>query len=291
MVVAIAIAAYVGVPKIITYYHAQKNPVTAPSTASVISVNPTGNPTTRDTLNDGIPDWEKIAVGLNPSDPKSTAAFTKLSQTAGTDTMAQVANTNDTNKVAYTLFNNLVTVSNQNGTLDDATVADQTNQELTNYVTSLAPADVYTDASLQSVSDSVENQQSYKKSIQSLGPIDLFSPSFQATLADYLTTGNSSKSVTNVVSNIQTLVTKMQTVPTPSGILDYQVGNMNALNNFAKVLSSYDTTNKDPLYQYANMSLLQMYEASLVSNSASILTYYKDPKAAIFEKIIQAQQQ
>jgi len=290
IVIAVGVGAYVGIPQLINYYHLRANPP-APKTVSIESVVPVGNPTTRDTLQDGIPDWEKIAVGLNPSDPSSTAAFTKISQAAGADTMNQLATTNDTDKVAYTLFNNIVNVSNQGGTVDDTTVTDQTNQELTNYISAITPAEIYTDASLQAVPDTSENQQAYKKSMQALDPVDIFDTSFQADLAAYLSAGTPEKSVTDMMARIQDLLGKMQTIPTPQGIVTYQVGNMNALDSFVKIVNAYDTTNQDPLYQYANMSLLQMYEASIISNSASILDYYKDPKAAVFEKVIQAQQQ
>ena len=291
LVIAIIVALYFVVPRVIAMTrHSAKTVPSVSAQSDIIPVATTGDPITRDTLDDGIPDWEKIAVGLNPSDPQSTTEFKNFSATTDPATLSQLQNSTDTDKVSYTIFNNILNSANQTGSLPDSTVTDETNQELTNYVASITPAQQYDDTSLQTVPDTAANQAAYKKQIDSIESMDLFSKTFQSELSDYLSTGAQGTPVLAIAAQIQTALPQLKALPVPAGIIDYQIQTMNALDGFSKVISAYDPTNTDPLYQFANMTLVQTYQYAIIKNSAAILDYYNDPQGAALDKIIAAAQ-
>ena len=288
--IVVIVALYIGVPRVIaTMRHKSVAKTPTITASSAVIVTPVGDPVTRDTLNDGIPDWEKIAVGLNPSDPKSTAEFKNFSTTSDPATLKQIKSSTDTDKVSYTIFNNIKNAANQSGALSDSVVTDQTNQELSNYAASLAPADIYTTSSLKTVDDSPANQAAYKQQINAIGSVDLFNASFQKDLALFLSKGSNNSKIDPVISKIQSVIPKIASVPTPAGIVAAQVGNLNAMNGFVTILKTYDTTNTDPLYQFTHESLIQMYETQIIKNSATILVYYNDPRAKDFATVTPSQ--
>jgi hypothetical protein len=255
------------IPKLITGFSRHATPA---QQNTLIVTAPVGNPLTRDSNGNGVPDWEEVAAGLDPYEKNAVSP----------DSLPATTDVSDSSKLSYTIFEDIVQQTNQSGNFDGPTISNASQQEFLNYFKSLAPAEYYSTQNISVVQSTPAVDQTYKETITAIGGVELFNKTFQKDLTSFLNGGAFANSIKNKITQIETLLPKMAAVPIPSGIADDQIATFNALDGFDKVLQNYDITNTDPLYQFANETLIKMYEWAIIKHSVAVLAYYRDPSAA-----------
>lgn len=270
-----------------------KKPVSQQSPSPAITVL-SGNPIARDSDNDGVMDWQEIAANLDPYDPETATgtpdreAYRAAAANLDPQAAASWDLSSDTDKISYTIFDKVVSQTNESGNIDTA-VQVASAQELYNYIASLAPAERYTAANVPGVAATSDQEQAYKKTIASIGSVSIFDNAFQASLSSYLTNGSDQAVIAKKVAAIKSALEKMRAVPVPESIRADQIANFNALDGFAQVIAGYDPQRAtDPIYQFAHATLLKMYEWAMINHSAAILNHYGDPQGQVINAAIKA---
>lgn len=253
-----------------------------------------GNPIVRDSDHDGVMDWQEIAANLDPYNPETIQGTPDSSvyhaATAGLDPETAVSweTSSDTDKISYTIFDKIVSETNQSGNIDTAMQA-ASAEELLRYIQGIAPAERFTVDSLQSVPATPESERAYKESIKKSGAVSIFDAGFQKSLNNYLTQGSDGQIIAKKVAEIAKQLSVVATISVPDSIIQDQVANLNALDGFGKVLSAYQPAKSgDPIYQFATITLIKMYEWAMIKHSAAILNHYGDPMGNVMLSAINA---
>lgn len=284
----IGIGLIITLPKIILQAKQSRVSPSAPTPTTIV----VGDPTTRDSDGDGIYDWQEIAIGLDPTISETvtgvadTISFENLTEQLSSTTRNLFENTPDSTKLSYTIYKNATLQSNGTSITDEA-LANSFKQELTNYIVSLAPEEKYTPTNLPRKPSTPEYDAEYLATTKTFPLIDLFSPTTQRLINDYLTTGANKPAITKKIQEIRSTLALFEKIPVPESIFEEQRGVFNALYAIATLLENYDPTSTDGAYLTGYNTLIQSYQMSIIKNTTAVLTYYKDPRAVPITQALQ----
>ncbi len=287
-VIAIITILIFTVPKIVTWVisgHSRNS-----STSAVVITIPSGDPTTRDSDGDGIPDWEEIAVGLNPLSAETTpgipdaVAFEKIKSAVGPVNFQTAAdNATDSDKVGLALYSDLSQNAIATGSTSDASVVTITQSEITNYIKSAqAKNKTYSNTDLKITTDN--NNASIKKYYQDLKKLDtpVLDQNFITHTSSYIN-GKESKDpyISGVIASLDDMVKKLLITTVPSTAVPIHLDTINALYGIEQTLTNYDPTTNDGLTKFGTVALIEDYYRSAVIANANQIQYFSvilDPK-------------
>jgi hypothetical protein len=267
-------------PRTITWF--QNFHLSNIQTKSLVINVPSGDPTSRDSDGDGIPDWQEIAVGINPLSPETIAGvpdmvtFEKVKKTVGIDLFnITKANATDTDKVGLALYNDLSQDSIASGTASTHSVSAITSAEVANYITAKhAKNKKYTAADLVITDNTDSNIKKYYDAI-----VKINTPIFDKNLVSHVSAyidNKESKAVyiDQKLATIDTFIPKILAIPVPSTAVDIHLAGLNALSGLRETIAAYDPATTDNLSQLGTVGLVEDYIRSAVLANANLMQYF-----------------
>lgn len=237
---------------------------------------PTGDPSTRDTLGDGIPDWEKIAVGLNPSDPNSTKLFQKLQQTLGTTNLNQAFGTaTDTDKVSLTISSDLSTITSQKGLASGTDVANSTSQEVLSYIDAHEKQNqTFTAADIKTTDDSLTSNTAYYNALKPLLSDTPTTKAFPQKLNDYINGTGTKEDLAPGLDYLNTTIQTLKGVSVPRSVVALHLQILTDTNGLLQTINGIDPTNSDEMTKMSNISLVQDYLIKLTKEAGKLSIFF-----------------
>lgn len=234
-------------------------PVVTPLVVTPV-IAPPGNPITRDSNNNGIPDWKDFAETFSFNENIS------LDQT-------QVP---DTDKISYTIFDKVAQQSSLGQELTDEMLTKTIQEEVYAYMKDLAPDPIYTiGVNLTTVPTTPESLALYKKQVAAITPVDVLNEDFSQKIFAYLTRGEYEKTILAKTTEIQSVLTKASAIPLPESLAPHQEIIFNNLYRLTVLLKNKPYLNTDPLYTYAHQVLIYSVFNEIIQESALIQKNYE----------------
>ena len=288
-VIIIAFAAYYLVPVIIKKIsHLKKTPSSDDGSSVAVL---TGDPTTRDTDGDGVPDWQEIIVGLDPRNPETkhgtpdAVAFENIRSQVGADTFAQqAAQVTDTDKVALALYDGYSNDAAVQGQSTNGAVSAITETEVFNYITAKkAKNKKYTAKDLTTTGNTTPEVKAYYDALKS-SSANILDKEFTTHLTAYIQ-GKEPRSAyfDKKIPLINKLVADALKIPVPTTAVANHLQGLNALSGIAQTLDTYDATTPDELSQFGTLGLIQDYINEDLTANGNLTLYFSvvlDPKNA-----------
>ncbi|MDB4984116.1 MAG: hypothetical protein JWM20_295 [Patescibacteria group bacterium] len=268
------------IPKLIIYLRSHRT-IVSPNAALVVSV-PSGDPTTRDSDGDGIPDWQEIAVGLNPFSGETTKgtpdplAFQNIKTVIGANDFQNVSdNATDTDKLALSLYSDLSRNAQDTGSTSGDTVSAVTGAEVANYIQAAqAKNKTYASANLTVVDNSQSSVQTYFKAMNALNTTVL-GKDFVTHVSSYIDNKETKNAYLSAqLATIDGMVTKLLAIPVPSTAAAIHLAGINALSGIEQTINSYDPTTTDSLSQLGTVALIQDYTRAAIISNANLGQYF-----------------
>lgn len=279
-IIAIVCILIISIPKIITWVKSHHSGILA--STNIIATVPTGDPTTRDSDGDGVPDWEEIAVGLNPFSAETTPgvpdalAFEKIKSVVGVDNFQNAAdNASDADKVGLALYSDISKNAISTGTTTSTSVSTVTGAEVANYIQAQQTKNkTYTKTDLTISDDSESSILAYYKGMTTFSNSP-FDKDFITHITSYIQ-GKETKDVylAAKLTTIDQMVTKLLAVPVPRTAVTIHLSILNSLYGLSQTLESYDSTTTDSLAQLGTVALAQDYIRTSVTSVANIVEYF-----------------
>ena len=250
-----------------------------------------GNETMADLVNksttgDGIPDWEKVLWGLDPTKSENvpgvpdSVTIAKLQQAAsGASSQTDTGTTSDTNLTQTDKFSReflaTVTTLAQNGGVDangnmDQNTVDQITNTLEDNVQNSPQRKVYTSSDITVINDdSIKTIKTYNNALAALPE----KSSIKYTVMDVLqkfapdATGNNADPsvlpelipIVNEMSNLRDRTLK---VPVPQSFVSLHLQAVNALEGIIENLNDIQLFSTDPLVAFSGMSKYEQNASS-----------------------------
>lgn len=284
IIIAILVVIGVGyftVPMIINSL--KKGPVkTVPPTNLVVSA-PTGDPTTRDSDGDGIPDWQEIALGLDPNNPQSKkgvpdmTTYQNIKDAVGNNTFdLEAGKVTDTDKVSLTIYDALSSDSKKNNGISVEATQAVTGQELYNYIAAQKKlVTVYTEKDLNVVEGTIDSNKNYASKMKVLLADTPETKKYPSTINAYLDTDTAKDkpAIAPVLTYFEKIIAAMKSTPVPASAVSTHLDILNAVQGVYQIVKTYDPNETDPTVQVSAVSLVQDYLISL-SKSLGMLSVY-----------------
>ena len=253
-----------------------------PPTNLVIST-PIGDPTTRDTDGDGVPDWQEIAIGLDPNKPQTKpgvpdmTAYQNIKSAVGNNTFdLEAGKVTDTDKVSLTIYDALASDSKKNNGVSVAATQSVTGQELYNYIAAQKKLiTVYTDKDIHTIDVTLESNKDYASKMKILLADTAETKKYPSIINTYLDTDNTGDktTITPVLAYFEKIIASLKTIPVPTAAVSTHLDILNAVQGVYQVVKTYNPTDTDPTSQVSAVSLAQDYLISL-SKSLGMLSVY-----------------
>lgn len=259
VIIFFGFVAFWGIPKIYTslkYW----NGVPAKKFSLSATVLPSGDPTTRNILGDGIPDWQKILVGIDPKDPEGATKFKKIKDAVGASTFDfSASQVTDTDKVSLALYDGIGRDSINQGSVTPESITNFTQTEIANYIQAKQQSlKIYTPKDfVTSEGNDTEAITTYYKAMQGTSG-NLIDKDFATHLQEYIL-GKESKDVyiAGKITEMQTLVQKLLSISVPTTALTMHTAGTNAISSMMQVLDTYIPSSDDTISQFATTTLIQ----------------------------------
>ena len=281
-VLVLVIIAYIAIPPLARVL--KKHTSSSGPTPTVTFGLPTGDPTTRDSSGQGIPDWELIAVGISPTDPNAVADFEKMKAKMSVTALDTLENqTTDTDKISLTTGNVLTQDGAANDGITGNDVDQATGSEILNYVSGIETQNTkYFLSSLTVVDSNLANATAYQKGIKGISYVDLTSSTIWQHISGYVQGTENVTATSKILAQMQTSITSMEAIPVPQPIAQDDLDAINALSGFYQTLSAYDPTKStDQAYQFGTVGALQSYVHDYILAEGEFSLYLQialDPK-------------
>jgi hypothetical protein len=228
------------------------------------------NTTSNSFLNDGIPDWQKILVGLDPKDPASTQLFYERKQVLESQGLwDDTQNFTLDNQIGISIGNNLV----EQGLVNDITIGQESGEEIIAYIEKL-------DASLKKYSridieeDGAGDQQA---DLNYLNSFDILSKEFTAllqsnrmTIEAYFDNPTLQNKPVTFLAGTSRIIEKMLLLPVPSGPREIHLNIINMIYGMHQVINTYDSIPaQENIQRFAYVTLFQ----TKLADFSNMLTY------------------
>ncbi|MEI8223920.1 MAG: hypothetical protein WCG20_02235 [bacterium] len=253
-----------------------------PPTNLVIST-PTGDPTTRDTDSDGVPDWQEIAMGLDPNKPQTKdgvadmTTFQNIKNAVGNNTFdLEAGKVTDTDKVSLTIYDALASDSKKNNGVSVEAAQAVTGQELYNYIAAQKKqVAVYTTKDINVTEGTLESNKDYAAQMKVLLADTPETKKYPTTINTYLDSDSTKdkSAITPVLAYFEKTIVALKSTPVPSPAASTHLDILNAIQGVYQIVKTYNPTDTDPTSQVSAVSLVQDYLISL-SKSLGMLSVY-----------------
>lgn len=266
---------FLGVPKIFKWFSLRN--ATAPANPTLLAtVLPSDDPTTRNVLGDGIPDWQKILVGIDPKDPLGAMKFKKIKEAIGADTFdASASQVSDTDKVSLTLYDGITKESVLSGNVDTAAIATRTRTEIANYIQAKKKSEkAYTTKDFVTTTNDTSAIKSYYAAIQATNS-DIFDKDFATHLQLFLSGKESGDIyISRKVSDMKELLNKLLTIPVPTTALTMHMTAANGIYSVMQALDTYKPLDNDNLQQLGTAAVVQDATLSVTDAITNLSAYF-----------------
>lgn len=230
---------------------------------------PTGDPTSRDTDGDGIPDWQEILVGLDPYNKTTkrgtpdAEAFETLKNTLGSDLFnEQSSRITDTDKLSLTLFDTFSKNSAGANGITAGAAQVITEQELSQYI--LAQRSTVSEIKIENltiVEATLVSNQSY---IQKMKTVTNDGGSFDTineNISNFLDEPSEAdiSAVRNFINTIDKKVPELITIEVPRPIAQNHLTMINSLKGISQILGAYNPRTNDELQKTSTAVIVQDY--------------------------------
>ncbi len=280
-IIALAIALYFFIPWAVRKGH--QVAVSGQASDSLVAI-PTTDPTIRDSSGTGIPDWELIAVGIDPHDPNAAAEFAKIRTQISPQDLTNLENqTTDTDKVSLAIYGDLAATSQVDDGISGTSVGTATGDEVLNYIAAQkAKLTLSTLSDLNIVPSSLATNQAYYKQEKQI--VSLNNPVFKTFLGQLQTyfagTGDKT-SLQPGLDLIEKNINDLKSVPVPDTAAPMNLGVINELQELYQTVSTYDPANSDDLSRMSSLSIVQDSLINLTKSEGGLTIYFSialDPK-------------
>lgn len=226
-----------------------------------------GDPTTRDTDGDGVPDWQEIILGLDINNPQSKpgipdkVTFQTIKNQVGADTFdLEAGQVTDTDKVSLTIYDALSKDSVKNEGISVAGTQAVTGQELYNYIAARkGELRTYTEKDLVATTGSLENNQVYAQKMNMILADDSVSKNGPELIQAYLDDQASRQNIQPMLSLLQKKVSLLLEVPVPPSAIPMHLDIINSAQGIYQLLDEYRPNSEDPAAKISTVSLVQDY--------------------------------
>lgn len=271
---------YFTLPSLVTLI--KKTTLDTKTKPSLIVGLPTGDPTTRDTDRDGVPDWQEIAIGLDSNNPQTkpgapdlTTFETIKNQVGESAFNLEASKVTDTDKVSLTIYDALAKDSVKNNGISVQTTQAVTAQELYNYIAAQKKLiTVYSAADIQTVPDSLTANQVYAKKMKTILADTPATKDAPAKISTYLEGTSGKETVQPALVSLQGKIKEMKAVSVPVSAQKIHLDLLNALQGVYQVVDSYNPTANDPTVQVSATSLTQDYLIIAAKNTGYLSMYF-----------------
>jgi hypothetical protein len=290
-IIIIGIAGYFLVPPVFRSIKKLTTPTT-PKTDLLVAV-PTGDPLTRDSDGDGVPDWEEILVGLDPHNPETKpgvpdlVAFNKIKASIGNNLFdTQASQVTDTDKVSLAIYDDLSTNSVKNGGVSGTSTAIATGQEILNYISARRAKIIkITTTDVNLVPDSLDSNTKYSNKMKSIFSNNntVFKNAPDA-LKGYLTGNTDRSTIDPALAFLQKTIADLKAAPVPYSAKNLHLEVLNELQEIYQVINEYDPKNTDEITQVSTSSLIQDDIINLAKSVGNLSIYFSvalDPKGYV----------
>lgn len=242
---------------------------------------PTGDPTTRDTDRDGIPDWQEIAIGLDPNKSETKAGvpdmttFQSIKNTIGSNTFdLESSKVTDTDKVSLTIYDALEKDSTKNNGVSVSSAQTVTSQELYNYIQARKNTiPQFTQKDLVLVESTLESNKSYYEQIKTVLANSKETNNAPQQISTYIDNASTKESITPIISQLDKSIKRLKTTPVPIPAAQTHLELLNSMKGVYEILTTIDPTNSDEIYKLSNSSLVQDY-LMIGTKSLGLLSVY-----------------
>lgn len=244
---------------------------------------PTTDPLTRDTSGSGIPDWELLAVGIDPHDPNAAAEFNKIKNAMSPTDFSSLENqTTDTDKVSLAIFGDIASDAEANDGISGTSTAQATGQEVLNYIAAQkAKVTQYNLSDLTVVLSSLSTNEAYSKTMKAILADNAVFKDAPTQLKNYLTGTADKSTILPALDFIENTVTKLKATPVPGPAAQIHLAIVNELEEMYEVINAYDPTSTDQTAQISTESLIQDDLINLAKSEGDLGIYFSvslDPK-------------
>jgi hypothetical protein len=244
---------------------------------------------------DGIPDWEKVLLGLDPTKTENipgvpdSVTIAKLQAQQKADGSGQVvastdnSNLNQTDTFSKELFATVATLDasgavDANGNMDQTTV-DKLSSSLENSIQNSPQRKIYTLSDLNITNDSSE--KALKKYVDTLNILTSKKP-LKYTALDVLNKFSPDNTGVNtdptvlpeldpIISKNTALINGMLKMEVPQPLSTMHLNYINALEGLVENISDVKLYNTDPIISFSGMSKYETNITALESASQGIL--------------------
>ncbi len=253
--------------------------------AKPLSLNitlPSGDPTTRDSDGDTIPDWQEIAVGLDPHKKQTSPGvpdeevFSTIKNKLGVEAFNQAASeSTSTDRLSLTIANDIDQSAILNGTTIDKSISAASVHEILNYIESQKSSFlVYTSKDISVVENNLKNNGDYAARMNAILKDNPTTRSADVDIKNYaLGTGSREKALA-AAAIIQKSVIALKTTPVPSAAMEIHLAIMNALQGFYQTTQITDPTTEDEITRLGPLSLLQDYAIQFTKAVGQLTVYF-----------------
>lgn len=276
VIICFGFVSFWGIPKL---YKTIKSWGNVPTTKFSLSatVLPDGDPTTRNILGDGIPDWQKILVGIDPKDPDGAAKFKKIKDAVGASTFDfSASQVTDTDKVSLALYDGIGRDSINQGSVTPESITNFTQAEIKNYIEAKQKTlKIYTSKDfVASEGNDIDIITAYYKDMQGTNG-NIIDKDFATHLQAYIL-GKESKDVyiSGKINEMQNLLQKLLSISVPTTALAMHTAGTNAISQMIQILDSYIPSSEDTISQFATTTLIQGFISGIQDINNQLAGYF-----------------
>lgn len=264
LAVVVVGAAIYGIPKLVRYVKESRSHKTETKAPEVSAQ--AGDPTSRDSDLDGIPDWEEVLVGLDPRNPETTkgvpdqAAYQKIRSEIGIDAFNEAkSQVTETDKLSLAIYDGLSRDATVKGETTNGAVTGITEGEMLNYLNSKKKLlKSYTTKDLTVIGNTPTEVSAFYSAVnKATAGID------DKNMADHISnyiSGKEQKSAyfEKKLAQMNEAVRDLLAIPVPGTAAPAYLDSVNALYRMIQIIDQYDPENtSDDLNQFGAIGLIQ----------------------------------
>ncbi len=278
LLIALALVYFVVLPLV---EKIKKDGVPPAKPLSLTITLPSGDPTTRDTDGDGIPDWQEIAIGLDPRKKQTSPGvpddqiFNTIKNKLGADAFDQAASeSTSTDRLSLTIAHDIDESAQKFGTTIDQTISEVSTHEILNYIDSQKSSFVlYSSKDLSVIENNLKNNSEYASRMNIILKDNASSSSVDTDIRNYaLGTGSRDKAMA-AAAIIQQSIISLKATPVPSAAVTIHLAILNALQGFYQTTQAIDPTTQDEITRLGPLALLQDYTIQFTKAVGQLKVY------------------
>lgn len=264
------------VPKIVRYISLKK--ISSPRELVINQANPIS----RDTDGDGVMDWQEILVGLDPRNPETKSgipdieSFRTAQNIIGVEEYyKQVANVNDTSKLALTLSEAIMSKVDTSGAITDETISQVSQEQLLDYLNARKKQNkTYGLNNLIIVGSGQKEIQQYMTDFKN-ADIPVLSETYLKKISETIESGNTfGNTIIEKLPEFDKLINNLLKIPVPQTASVMHLAGINALYGMRQTIASYNPNPDDPLYQIGTMTLINDYLRDGIDAQSNLAVYF-----------------